>query len=283
MDRYICSLFVLVLGFLFISDIANAAKSDNANKYIPNSKAKLLKAKKANGDTEQDTCSSCCVRGDPGAPGPPGNPGIPGMPGNHGANGHNGLQGLQGIKGENGKDGVIGIDGEKGDRGPKGPSGQRGHPGLQGRAGPRGPPGSGETQKTNVNVAFSAARVSALAATADMDEVLTYASLFINVGDCFDQYTGIFTTKVHGAYAFIFHIHTASRTSSPYVKLMKNGEVQVAVHDYDSSDAYDSTSNSVILELMRSDQVWLQLDQGNELHSNNNRYTTFMGHLLFTL
>ncbi|XP_033096297.1 complement C1q tumor necrosis factor-related protein 3-like [Anneissia japonica] len=271
---------ILHIIVLFTISETQAAKSEDANKYIP-SKSKLLKAKKQN--TAEDTCSSCCVRGEPGAPGPPGNPGIPGMPGNHGGNGHNGIQGLQGSKGDRGKDGKNGVNGKLGERGPKGPSGQRGQPGLQGRAGPRGPPGAGMTQNNNVKVAFSAARVAALSADSDMDEIVTYGKLFINVGDCFDQHTGIFTAKVRGAYAFTFHIHTASRTSSPYVKLMKNGDLQVAVHDYDSSDAYDSTSNSVTLDLMKSDMVWLQLDQGNELHSNSNRYTTFMGHLLFTL
>ncbi len=234
---------------------------------------------------QSKTCSSCCGMmsqpGPPGAPGAPGAPGLPGVPGDHGVNGQNGVPGYPGAKGD---------QGPSGNPGPKGEPGEYGPPGLAGRAGPRGPPGllngySGASLGPFklVQSAFSAARLTTLTAPSNSDLVITYEHTFANVGNHFDAYTGVYTAPAPGAYMFMLNIHMASTTNSPYVKLMLNGQLQLAAHDYDYSDAYDSTSNSLILELKQGDQVWLQLDQGNEVHSNSNKYTTFSGYLLFPI
>lgn len=238
-------------------------------------------------DEPANSCSSCChgmiaQPGPPGPPGPPGLPGasgVPGIPGDHGNNGQNGVPGYPGPKGDQGITGLTGAKGEPGDYGP---------PGLAGRAGPRGPPGilngyAGTNTGTlkPVQSAFSAARLTTLQAPDNSDLVMTFEHVFANIGNHLDSITGIYTAPVPGAYTFMFNIHMASTTNSPYVKLMLNGQMQLAAHDYDYSDAYDSATNSLILELKQGDQVWLQLDQGNEVHSNSNKYTTFSGYLLF--
>ena len=243
--------------------------------------------------TEQ--CGACCgggggymgPPGPPGLPGIAGNPGMPGVPGDHGSNGQNGVPGFPGAKGDAGDRGLSGLKGEAGDYGP---------PGINGHAGPRGPAGNennnlnswtgaspGGSPNPPVQSAFSVARLTTLTAPQNSDLVMTYEHTFTNINNNFDALTGVYAAPVPGAYMFMLNIHMASTTNSPYVKLMKNGQIQLAAHDYDYSDAYDSTSNSLILELKRGDQVWLQLDQGNEVHSNSNKYTTFSGYLLFQL
>ncbi|XP_041479958.1 collagen alpha-1(X) chain-like [Lytechinus variegatus] len=237
------------------------------------------------GEESESQCVQCCqgpggTMGMPGPNGPPGAagaPGIPGVPGNHGINGHDGNPGLQGAKGDMGPQGLPGL------KGSAGTPGRPGVPGLQGRVGPRGPPGSGNAEPSATRSAFSAARLTTLTAPRESDIIITFEHVFANFGNHFDAYTGIYTAPVAGAYYFIFNIHMASTHKNPYVKLMLNGKMQVSVHDYDNRDAFDSTTNSVILELQASDRVWLQLDADNEVSSNSNRYTTFTGYMIFKL
>lgn len=216
------------------------------------------------------------LQGPPGLPGPPGNPGapgIPGIPGNHGTCCASSCGGGGGVAG-------VGVKGDPGPKGEPGPMGPAGQPGLDGRNVPRGIE-EGNADSTIVKSAFSAAVTQTIRASRNSDKIIVYDVVITNIGGNFDGDTGIFTAPVDGAYVFMMHIHRAAVTKSPYVKLMKDGEMQVATYDYGTSDAYDTASNSVILELVEGEQVWLQLDQGNEINSNSNRYTSFSGYMLF--
>ena len=59
------------------------------------------------------------------------------------------------------------------------------------------------------------------------------------------------------------------------------GDHTVGVIDYGITDTEDGASNSVILDLEDSDQVYLQLYDGRELYSSHYRFTTFSGFLIF--
>lgn len=249
------TLCLLLIGAAFVSC------ADELGAYIVNSNKE-----------DQKACG--VLQGPPGPPGPPGNPGspgIPGIPGNHGtccASSCGGGAGGIGVKGD---------PGPKGDTGPMGPAGQ---PGLDGRNVPRGIE-EGITDSAIVKSAFTAAVTQTIRASRNSDKIIVYDVVITNIGGNFDGDTGIFTAPANGAYVFMMNIHRAAVTKSPYVKLMKEGEMQVATYDYGTSDAYDTASNSIILELAEGEQVWLQLDQGNEINSNSNKYTTFSGYLLF--
>ncbi|XP_022096914.1 complement C1q tumor necrosis factor-related protein 3-like [Acanthaster planci] len=234
-------------------------------------------------------CGSCCIQGPPGPPGPPGTPGAAGMPGIPGNHGMNGIPGNPGPKGDAGQRGEMGPQGSPG-------SSLAGFAGLQGRSGERGSPAELEANLLRplsseasavphppTRSAFSAARMTTIVAPKNRDLNIPFEHVFSNIGNHLDPTTGIFTAPKRGAYMFLINIHMASTTNNPYVKLMHNNQMLLSVHDYDSSDAYDSASNSLIVELQERDQVWLQLDQGNEVHSNTNRYTTFSGYMLFEL
>ncbi|XP_003724148.1 collagen alpha-2(VIII) chain [Strongylocentrotus purpuratus] len=289
------SKILLVLAFigsvssLFAQPAAQAAQQAGQQDYYDRRRTSRLGSLASTASpTEEDPqeqCVQCCqgpggTMGMPGPNGPSGSagaPGIPGVPGNHGINGHDGNPGLQGAKGDSGPQGLPGL------KGASGTNGRPGIPGLTGRVGPRGPPGSGNGEPTVTRSAFSAARTTTLTAPPASDIIITFEHVFTNFGNHFDAYSGIYMAPVPGAYYFIFNIHMASTHKNPYVKLMLNGKMQVAVHDYDNRDAFDSTTNSVILELQTSDRVWLQLDADNEVSSNSNRYTTFSGYMIFKL
>ena len=279
---------LFILAFVGITVSVSHANTQGYYERIRTSRLESQSTDPPPSETPQTECVHCCMgpggamgmgMGMPGPAGPPGTagaPGIPGVPGNHGISGHDGNPGMQGIKGESGPQGLPGLKGSAGS------PGRPGTPGLQGRVGPRGPPGSlNSNELTTTKSAFSAARLTTLTAPRESDVIITFEHVFTNFGNHFDTYTGVYTSPVSGAYYFSFNIHMASTHKNPYVKLMLNGKMQVSVHDYDFRDAFDSTSNSCILEMQAGDQVWLQLDADNEVSSNSNRYTTFSGYLLF--
>ncbi|XP_071805491.1 complement C1q tumor necrosis factor-related protein 4-like [Asterias amurensis] len=278
---------VIVLLAFVTQDVVSGFARSSSTRSASSRGAEIADAAPTTSNTEGQ-CGSCCMQGPAGPPGPPGTPGAAGMhgiPGNHGGNGMNGMPGPPGPKGE------AGERGEAGPRGDQGESGPAGIAGLQGRSGERHSPSE---QQANVlapstvptpafHSAFSVARTTTLVAPSDRDVNIKYEHVFCNIGQHMDLKTGIYRAPRHGAYTFLINIHMASTTNSPYVKLMHNNQMLLAVHDYDASDAYDSASNSLIIELEEGDQVWLQLDMGNEVHSNSNRYTTFSGNMLFEL
>ncbi|XP_038079381.1 complement C1q tumor necrosis factor-related protein 3-like [Patiria miniata] len=251
------------------------------------SMSKLINPDEAPTASPEGHCGSCCMQGPPGPPGPPGTPGSAGMPGIPGNHGMNGVPGSPGQKGDAGQRGETGPQGSRGESGPE-------YTGLKGRSGERGspaeleanllmPPPSSAEPPPKIVSAFSAARMTTIVAPKHHDVVIPYEHVFSNIGRHLDPGTGVYTAPARGAYMFLVNVHMASTTNSPYVKLMHNNEMLLSVHDYDASDAYDSASNSLIIQMEQDDRVWLQLDQGNEVHSNSNRYTTFSGYMLFEL
>lgn len=235
-------------------------------------------------------------RGIPGEPGPPGNialpassqPRIPGTgPLALSTKGEKGEPGKPGINGSNGLDGLDGLPGL-----PANP-GQKGEPGIPGRVGPPGPPGlpgpvglpgqsaltrkmSGGDDDINPQAyysAFSAAQwMSQTARYGTVDIIFNY--VFSNHGKDFNKDTGRFTCRVNGTYFFTFYVFAEERDRQPVVQLIKNDEFQV-------SPSKESMSNTIILDLVQGDQVWLKLFRGSYLPGNRGRQTTFSGHLLF--
>ncbi|XP_077994105.1 caprin-2-like [Glandiceps talaboti] len=200
----------------------------------------------------EDSCNRCC-QGIPGTPGTPG---------------HNGL---------NGSPGTPGDKGEPGSTGPPGAPGV----GLPGKAGPQGPPGSGGqsgiplTQQS----AFSVARTAEL--VANQNTIITYDTIMSNIGNNFDKDTGKFTCTVPGAYVFMFTFRKDLNGGPLYVNLLLNDDIVVSVWDDDTS--HDMVSNSAIVNLQAGDQLWLRLWAAYSVHSNENKYCTFTGFLLYPL
>ncbi|XP_071809505.1 uncharacterized protein [Asterias amurensis] len=236
-------------------------------------------------------------QGEQGVPGINGPPGGPGFTGPTGDKGDTGLKGDTGSMGLPGKHGIAGTPGPPGASGPAGINGfdgikgGRGFPGVKGEIGeckacppppetdpPRNPNSNGRNSRRKV--AFSAARTTSLLAT-NGPIILTYQKIFTNQGGHFDEETGIFHCYVPGTYYFSVNIYKSSNQNFPLVQLLKNGDHTVGVIDYGITDTEDGASNSVILDLEDSDQVYLQLYDGRELYSSHYRFTTFSGFLIF--
>ena len=252
-----------------------------------------------------DTCNSCCQgpAGLPGVPGTAGAAGIPGSPGNHGLPGRDGMKGDVGFKGdigERGERGEIGFPGAKGPSGERGPTGLQGVPGKVGPRGYQGLPGlngdpgeegmKGQKGDTGVEPSrqksvFSVAKTSSQ--SGNPGDILTFDMAHTNIGEDFSLSSNKFTCQIPGTYVFMFTITQYTEAHHPVIELVKDGvgiARAVAMETDSSGHEWLQGSQSAVLQLAAGDQVWLQFKHFNtveQVYSDNNKYTTFSGFLLY--
>ncbi|KAG7333315.1 hypothetical protein KOW79_003450 [Hemibagrus wyckioides] len=134
--------------------------------------------------------------------------------------------------------------------------------------------------------AFSVARTSSVLGESsrhDKREALRFDVEYVNIGGHFNKSSGQFTCRVPGVYFFAFTVGKHPRRAVS-VKLMKGtGEVQAMVFDEDTSRKRGMQSQSLLLVLNQGDIIWLysQQDERYAVYSNQGRYTTFSGFLVY--
>nr|XP_020510204.1 cerebellin-2-like [Labrus bergylta] len=114
------------------------------------------------------------------------------------------------------------------------------------------------------------------------DKTLIFKRIFSNVGDGYDESTGVFTAPVDGLYYFSFSTY-GYNTHVMGAMLIKNGIRQISTYDFPSVDGSDSSSNSVVLQLAAGDKLHMELWDDGGVFDNLNGHTTFSGFLVFPL
>uniref|UniRef100_A0A671KXI6 Complement C1q tumor necrosis factor-related protein 4 n=1 Tax=Sinocyclocheilus anshuiensis TaxID=1608454 RepID=A0A671KXI6_9TELE len=115
---------------------------------------------------------------------------------------------------------------------------------------------------------------------------VTFDHLLVNIGEDFNPETGTFRCRLPGAYYFSFTVGKFPKKMLS-IMLVKNGmevgEVRAMVFNEDMSRRREMQSQSLLLSLKRGDSVWLysQQDDGYAVYSNQGRYTTFSGFLVY--
>uniref|UniRef100_A0A3Q1JRZ3 C1q domain-containing protein n=1 Tax=Anabas testudineus TaxID=64144 RepID=A0A3Q1JRZ3_ANATE len=105
---------------------------------------------------------------------------------------------------------------------------------------------TGKTKK----VVFSAA-ISGFGHTGpfNTDTTLIYKTVITNIGNAYNQFTGIFAAPVAGIYNFTFFYH-AGGSEVVNLALIKNNQVVVMAYDHKSlQDGADNGGNAVFLQL----------------------------------
>ncbi|XP_023202886.1 collagen alpha-1(VIII) chain-like [Xiphophorus maculatus] len=135
-------------------------------------------------------------------------------------------------------------------------------------------------KKDASNIAFSAATGgSGSIGPFNTDTTIIYRRLIINVGNAYNQHTGIFGAPVPGIYYFTFFYH-AGGSQVASLSLMKNNEAVVTTSDHQTShDGADNGGNAAFLQLQQGDQVYVRMPANCHVWQND-YLTTFSGVLL---
>ncbi|XP_048064021.1 adiponectin-like, partial [Megalobrama amblycephala] len=124
-------------------------------------------------------------------------------------------------------------------------------------------------------VAFSAALGSkGYVGPVNADTTLIYKKIFINVGDAYNQDTGIFT----GVYYFSFFYHCAVENPT-WLALYRNGMQEAITKHHKSQCHTENGGNALTLQLEKGDQVYMVLLKNSWIWDQNN-VTVFSGFLI---
>ncbi|XP_062375989.1 uncharacterized protein LOC134064181 [Sardina pilchardus] len=137
-------------------------------------------------------------------------------------------------------------------------------------------------------VAFSASLITSghltLGPFNEPATTLIYRNVITNIGNAYNNNTGIFTAPVRGVYHFAIFVYGFGHVSKPTgAALRKNGEhVVIAYSHLPSGRASASNAASLLLEV--GDQVSVVLWETNAwVRDSYNHHTSFSGHLLFPM
>ncbi|XP_028400303.1 complement C1q-like protein 2 [Dendronephthya gigantea] len=109
-------------------------------------------------------------------------------------------------------------------------------------------------------------------------DAIKFNDVSLNIGNGYNPSTGKFTAPVDGIYQISFSYLQKNGYAST-VQLIKDGQVYTEVHA--SHKNYDQLSKTVLIQLKKSQTVWVRLSKssGYAVYGRE-RYTTFAGYLI---
>ncbi|TKS77395.1 Complement C1q tumor necrosis factor-related protein 3 [Collichthys lucidus] len=135
-------------------------------------------------------------------------------------------------------------------------------------------------------VAFSASLLASGSGTLgpfNTHTPLVFRHVVANIGNAYNPNTGFFIAPVRGAYHFEFYIGATGHASyASGAVLVKNGEHIFLAYEHQPS-GHGTSANGATLLLEVGDVVFLRLWVNTRIYDDGNHFSTFSGHLLFTM
>ena len=108
---------------------------------------------------------------------------------------------------------------------------------------------------------------------------ITYNIAPINLGNCMNKESGVFTVTKPGIYAFSFSGQSRDKSSHTLVK--KNGSSYFAIGDHNTTPE-NNISFNWLMELSAGDEIKLHVESGGTYLANSNHWLVFTGQLLMS-
>jgi len=133
---------------------------------------------------------------------------------------------------------------------------------------------------TETPVAFLATLTSHIL-HAGQNQPIVFDRVVTNVGNAYNPHLGAFTAPVAGIYVFsVSLLSIAGHTTHYQIKKNNNFISNIYLRTPPGAGEYESTSQTVVLQLTKGDDVTLRNMDGDEsLHGIN--YSTFAGFLVW--
>ncbi|XP_057673174.1 complement C1q tumor necrosis factor-related protein 1 [Corythoichthys intestinalis] len=179
---------------------------------------------------------------------------------------------------------LKGDKGDRGERGTPGKIGQEGPPGLIGPMGPKGSKGQAGLPGDPCKVQYAAFSVGRRKSLHSLEayQPLIFDTVFVNLDNDFNMFSGKFICHTPGIYFFNINIHTWNFKET-YLHIMRN-EAEQAIVYAQPSDRSIMQSQSLMLDLALNDEVWVRLykrERENAIYSDDvDIYITFNGYLI---
>ncbi|XP_041919905.1 cerebellin 18 [Alosa sapidissima] len=116
---------------------------------------------------------------------------------------------------------------------------------------------------------------------------ISYTNVQLNQGFGYNPALGIFTAPRTGVYSFSYSVYSNVGSSGErlyhMVQLMRDGVEVASTWEDNREDSEDSGSQTVVLQLRRGCQVYMQLFSGRMLCGDTEGHNRFSGYLLYPL
>ena len=114
-------------------------------------------------------------------------------------------------------------------------------------------------------------------------QTLVFPHLITNVGGGYNRSNGVFTAPRDGVYVFFCRITAAINSHDMFFQFILNGSSKYQSLVYGrTANPYRTTSNSIVLQLLHGDRVWVKMVQGGNHYSYGlSGDQTFSGYLLW--
>ncbi|XP_077997934.1 caprin-2-like [Glandiceps talaboti] len=131
-------------------------------------------------------------------------------------------------------------------------------------------------------VTFSVARTSSMGPLSG-SRVVVYNKVYANDGNGYSTSSGKFTCPVSGMYYFMIAAMRRLTSDNLHVCLMKSTTQLPCIYVHNSGGRqHGASSNSVIIEVLQGDEIWVRLGDGTAVYGDSGEYTTFTGYLLYS-